>query len=146
MTVCRVTLLFAFVVLGACSNGDDGRGGEGGLLDGGRLDDGGAAVCSAELEQSHINAAKRSADGQGWCCKPGLKTCDCGYFGGFVYDRCDCGDRSPTAGTKSPYGYCDLAPPDWILETDVHGCSAYHARTPTTACCNCLLPAPDGGR
>ena len=25
-------------------------------------------------------------------------------------------------------GYCDLAPPDWILNTDEHGCSVYRAQ------------------
>jgi hypothetical protein len=106
-------------------------------------DDGASTACSPDqlTDPSFVESATRSPDGKGWCCKPGFPTCDCGYFGGFVQDRCQCGERFPRGSDPSPFGYCDLAPPDWILETDAHGCSAYHARAPTTACCNC--PSPD---
>ena len=86
-----------------------------------------------------VETATRSPDGKGWCCQRGTPTCDCGYFGGFVEDRCDC---ARTPGTV--FGTCDLAPPDWISVTDAHGCSAYRSRSPLTACCNCPRPRDAG--
>lgn len=77
-----------------------------------------------------VKNATPSPDGEGFCCAASFPTCDCGSFGGFVEDRCDCGNLNA--------GACDLAPPDWLLETDEHGCKAYRARSPQTACCNCF--------
>jgi hypothetical protein len=114
------------------------------------VDDDASTACSSNYltDPPFVTSARRSPDGQGWCCQPGYPTCDCGYFGGFVRERCQCGERSRPGIDPSPYGSCDLAPPDWILETDAHGCSAYHARTPTTACCfGCSSPPTgDAGR
>lgn len=94
-------------------------------------------VCSPEVPsgyQDKVDTATRSPDGKGWCCQPGPSTCDCGYFGGFVEDRCECGRiRIPGPILR----YCDLAPPDWIPVQDEHGCSTFRARIPQTACCNC---------
>jgi hypothetical protein len=101
------------------------------------VDDDASTACSSDYltDPSFVQSARRSPDGQGFCCQPGYPTCDCGYFGGFVRDRCHCGERARRGPDPSPFGYCDLAPPDWILETDAHGCAAYHAREPVTACC-----------
>ena len=96
--------------------------------------------CAGSLDTSRIEAAVPSPDGEGWCCQPGAPTCNCGYFGGFVRERCQCGDRA--GGPGSPYGACDLAPADWVLGTDAHGCQRYTGRWPGTACCNC---GPDAG-
>jgi len=82
------------------------------------------------VHPERVKVATPSPDGKGWCCAASLPTCDCGSFGGFVEDRCECGEPEHT-------GPCDLAPPDWISETDAHGCQGYTQRAPTTACCNC---------
>lgn len=95
------------------------------------------------FERDHVDQATRSPDGEGWCCQPGFPTCDCGYYGGFVRDRCDCGHG--ILG-RTPYGGCDVAPPDWVLGTDEHGCMRYTARA-ATECCGCPPDAgPDTGR
>ena len=84
---------------------------------------------------SNAAAARPSPDGEGWCCQPGFPTCDCGYFGGFVAERCDC--DVITGAWNSPFGLCDLHPYDWVLGTDAHGCARYSARPPSGNCCNC---------
>lgn len=100
-----------------------------------------AGSCEPDpVDVGRVTTATRSPDGEGWCCLPGYPTCNCGYFGGFVVDPCDCGRI--TGRPDSPYGYCDLAPTDWVLGVDSHGCERYSARWPPTACCNCL---PDAG-
>lgn len=93
---------------------------------------------AAQYRADRVRSAEPSPDGQGYCCQPGYPTCDCGYFGAFVKTRCECGMQNAPGR-----GWCDLAPPDWILGTDEHGCRVYHAGPPT-ACCNCW--PSDGGR
>lgn len=124
-----------------------GSGADAGDLDGARADatgadsplDADAASCTGWVRDPwRIEEATPSPDGEGWCCQPGYPTCDCGYFGGFVHDRCVCGGVPSGIIGENPYGDCDLAPPDWILETDEHGCMRYRARSSTTACCNCF--------
>lgn len=96
--------------------------------------------CGPEVwDLDHVQTATPSPDGMGFCCVPGYPTCGCGYFGGFVTDRCDCARIG-----GPPYGLCDLAPQDWISGTDAHGCTAYHAQSPPTACCNCPLESDAG--
>jgi len=93
--------------------------------------EGSARVCADEF---HAMTATPSPDGEGWCCVPGYPTCSCGYFGGFVAERCACGDVLNPAIS----GYCDLHPLDWALGTDAHGCARYDARSiPGAHCCNC---------
>ena len=98
-----------------------------------------SAACglSNPPETWYVDRATPSPDGEGWCCAPGAPTCDCGYFGGFVRDRCACGDHTLSRGLDSPFGWCDLSPLDWVHEVDAHGCPRYRTRNPTTACCNC---------
>lgn len=93
-------------------------------------------VCGEDDAPITVTTATRSPDGEGWCCVRGYPTCGCGYFGGFVRDRCSC--AYPSGTDESPSGYCDLAPADWISETDEHGCLRWRARSPTTECCNCI--------
>ena len=84
---------------------------------------------------TNATAATPSPDGEGWCCQPGFPTCSCGYFGGFVAERCDCDEYGSFGG---PFGLCDLHPYNWVLGTDTHGCARYSARSgPSDYCCNC---------
>lgn len=100
-----------------------------------------AIVCGEDVYgMHHVLAATPSPDGEGWCCERGYPTCDCGYFGGFVRDRCSCG--YPNGIDANPFGDCDLAPPDWISETDAHGCMLWRPASPAILCCNCE-PVPD---
>jgi len=98
--------------------------------------DAAVAACKGPLQHADsVRTATRSPDGEGWCCAADFPTCDCASFGGFVKDRCGCGNLEAR--------WCDLAPPDWIPETDKHGCRIYTARSPLTACCNCRnAPSP----
>lgn len=74
-----------------------------------------------------------SPDGAGYCCPPGVPSCDCTSTGGFTIDPAVC---------EWGYRICDAHPSDWHLETDAHGCMAYS--TTMDFCCNCPDAGPEG--